>query len=65
MKRQRKDVAEKQEDMAGKKWQCVVHGCVVEHGNDLACTCCDSCQGIVYGSDEDEYDDLEDLEDPP
>ena len=60
-----KDVAEKQ-DFAGKKWQCVVHGCMVEHGNDLACTCCDSCQGFVYGSDEDDdYDDIEDLEDPP
>ena len=50
------NIAEKQ-DFRGKKWQCVVHGCTVEHGHDLDCTCCDSCQGFVYDSDEDEEED--------
>ena len=54
-----KDIAEEQ-DMTGKRWQCVVHDCVVEYGDDLACTCCDACQGYVYGSDDDEDDDLGD-----
>ena len=56
-----KDVAEKQ-DMKGKVWQCVMHDCVVEYGKhkDLTCSCCDNCEGYVYGREEDEDDDSKD-----
>ena len=63
------EVAEKvtieEESMEGKKWQCVVHGCIVEHGNPLTCTCCNDCQGMVYGSSDEDYEDLDDQWDPP
>ena len=47
------------------KWFCDNHGCMVRHREESDCTCCNAtCVGEAFYSDE-EYDDDNDICDPP